>query len=60
MDVIAVCMPIAIVEEGIATSLAEVGMSTYAHTVNQQKRWLELSEQWNVTQVYTDFLPAID
>ncbi|MDQ8202320.1 glycerophosphodiester phosphodiesterase family protein [Pelagicoccus sp. SDUM812003] len=57
-DLFAVCMPRDLVKDGHALRLSELGISTYAHTINSPAEWRELRDRWGVTQVYTDFLPA--
>lgn len=59
-DFAAICLSRERVKDGHAKRLAEFGVSTFAHTINDPEEWADLRENWGVTQVYTDFLPAGD
>lgn len=60
MKLVAVCMSRQRVADGHAKRLKARGIATYAHTINEPEEWKDLRENWGVTQVYTDFLPAND
>ncbi len=57
---VAICMSRDRVKDGHALRLKELGVPTFAHTINDPEEWKDLRENWGVTQVYTDFLPASD
>jgi len=41
----------------LPAELAEAGVPTFVHTINRREVYLELTQQRQVTSVYTDFLP---
>ncbi|TVQ38603.1 MAG: hypothetical protein EA384_08640 [Spirochaetaceae bacterium] len=50
---LAVAMPVAVVEDGTAARLADHGISSYAHTINGRSEYQRLREL-GVTSIYTD------
>merc|ERR1712100_104396 len=56
MDLVAVTMPIARAEAGLAHRVAEHGHRTLAHTINDPVQLENLMEIWGVDEVYSDFV----
>ena len=53
----AVTMPINRAKSGLALKLKNLGINSYAHTINNQKQLDELVSNYGITNIYTDFIP---
>lgn len=56
MDLMAVTMPIARAEAGLAHEISALGVATYAHTVNDHEQLRDLQTLYGVSEVFSDFL----
>jgi len=56
MQLVAVTMPIARAEAGLAHRVAEHGHQTLAHTINDPAQLESLQALWGVGEVYSDFV----
>ncbi|MEP4486915.1 MAG: sulfatase-like hydrolase/transferase [Halioglobus sp.] len=52
----AITLPLDRVMQGLGALLNSVGISTYAHTINESEQLMRLQELWGIDEVYTDFL----
>ncbi len=59
MALVAITLSVQRAQSGLALALAQRGIRTYVHTINDEGQWTLLRDNWGVDSIYTDFMPAV-